>query len=108
VTGSLILISLLFVAVTPVPNNLLQIKEGTLLSNPLIYITGASDPDSVLYTTGTLFSKVPFKVHFQQLRLGLLKYSRGHTVLGTDGTPLLRTKFQYLVYISVFQLIALN
>jgi len=52
---------LLYVAGTPVTNNLLQMKEGLSVPNPLIYITGALDSNSVLYTTGTLISKFTFK-----------------------------------------------
>jgi hypothetical protein len=44
VTGTLVLIPLLYVAGTPIPNNLLQMKLGILVPNPLIYITGALDP----------------------------------------------------------------
>jgi hypothetical protein len=40
VTGPLVLIILLYVAGTPVPNNLLQMKEGMLVPNPLLYTTG--------------------------------------------------------------------
>lgn len=66
VTGTLVLIPLLYVAGTPVPNNLLQMKEGILVTNLLIYIIGTLDPNSVLYTTGRVISKIPFKVYFQQ------------------------------------------
>jgi len=69
VIGSLILIPLLVVAGTPIPNNLLQMKEGILVPDLLIYITGALDPNSVLYTTGTLFSKFRLKFNFNNFDL---------------------------------------
>jgi hypothetical protein len=69
VTRTLVLIPLLYVPGAPVPNNLRQTEEGISIPNPLIYVTGALDQNSVLYTPGTLISKFQLKFTFNNFDL---------------------------------------